>query len=157
MEIKYKPYVILLVVLVSTMTGCVGTLAKSSSYKITPNRGIPTPTIGNAVVCVYRIWRFRNGGATFNVFKDNEIVGVSFRGSYFCHETPPGKYSYYVEWGGFNEKITTSTIITAEANKQYFISFLADIPDMKEVSKTLALKEMKDLEYAEYLPSKIQK
>jgi hypothetical protein len=41
-------------------------------------------------------------------------------------------------------------IIRAEANRQHFISFLADVPDMKEGSKTLTLKEMQDLEYAKY-------
>ena len=130
--------------------GCAGTLAPSDSYQLTPNRGVPEPSADHAVVCVYRIWRFKSGGATLYVFKDGQIVGVSHRGSYFCHETPPGEYSYYVEWGGFFEKVTTSTIIRAEANRQHFISFLADVPDMKEVSKTLALKEIQDLEYAEY-------
>lgn len=130
--------------------GCAGTLAPSDSFQLTPNRGVPEPSTGNAMVCVYRIWRFRSGGATLNVFKDANVVGVSHRGSYFCHETPPGEYSYYVEWGGFFEKTTSSTIIRAEANRQHFISFIVDIPDMKEVSKTLALKEIKGLEYAEY-------
>lgn len=130
--------------------GCAGTLVPSDAYQISLYRGIPEPSKGNAVVCVYRIWRFKNGGATLYVFKDGKIVGVSHRGSYFCHETPPGEYSYYVEWGGFFEKVTTSTIIRAEVNRQHFLSFLADIPDMREVSKTLALKEMQDLEYIEY-------
>jgi hypothetical protein len=150
-------FITLPLILLLITTGCAGTLAKSNSYQITHNRGVPKPSDGNAVVCVYRIWRFRNGGATFNVFKDGKIVGVSYRGSYFCHETPPGEYSYYVEWGGFFEKVTTSTIIHAEANKQYFISFLSDVPDMKEVSKTLALKEIQGLEYVEYLHPDIRK
>jgi len=157
MSIKRQVYVILLFVLVSTITGCVGTLAKSNSYQITHNRGIPKPSNGNAVVCVYRIWRFANGGATFYIFKDDKIVGVSHRGTYFCHETSPGEYSYYVEWGGVNEKITTSIMIRAKVNKQYFISFLADAAEMREVSKSLAQKEMKDLEYTEYLPPIIPK
>jgi len=130
--------------------GCAGTLAPSNSFQLTPNRGVPEPSTGNAMVCVYRIWHFKSGGATLYVFKDGNIVGVSHRGSYFCHETPPGEYSYYVEWGGFFEKVRTSAIIRAEANRQHFISFLADVPDMKEVSKTLALKEIQGLEYAEY-------
>lgn len=153
MNIKCQLYVILILVLLSTITGCVGTLAKNHSYQITHNRGVPEPSSDNAIVCVYRIWRFANGGATFYVFKDGEIVGVSYRGSYFCHETSPGEYSYYIEWGGFNEKVTTSVMIRAKANKQSFISFLADVAEMREVSKSLALKEMKGLDYAEYFPS----
>jgi hypothetical protein len=41
------------------------------------------------LVCFYRILRFSSGGATLYVFKDGAIVGVSHRGSYFCHETTP--------------------------------------------------------------------
>lgn len=141
--------VFLMMTLILSM-GCTGSLAPGNSYTLTPNRGIPEPSTDNSIVCVYRIWRFASGGATLYVFKDGEVVGVSHRGSYFCHETPPGEYSYYVEWGGVFEKVTTSTIIHAESNRQHFISFLADVPDMKEVSKILALKEIQNLKYAEY-------
>ena len=150
MGIAFRLFIALASISLLLTMGCAGTLASKDSYRLTSNRGIPEPSKGNAVVCVYRIWRFKSGGATLYVFKDGKVIGVSHRGSYFCHETPPGEYSYYVEWGGSFEKVTTSTIIRAEANKQYFISFLAYIPDMKEVSKTLALEEMKDLEYVEY-------
>lgn len=130
-------------------SGCAGTLASSDSYRIYPHRGIMEPHPGQAVVCYYRIWRFANGGATFYVFKDNEIVGVAHRGTYFCHETSPGEYSYYVEWGDIGDKLRTSSIIRPEANHQYFISFDA----MREVSKALALKEIKDLDYIELIKS----
>jgi hypothetical protein len=131
---------------VAGTSGCAGTLAPMDAYNIIPHKGVPEPSQGNAVVCYYRIWRFGGGGATFYVFKDDEAVGVAHRGTYFCHETSPGTYSYYVEWGGATGgKDRTSTLIRAEANQQYFISF--DV--MKEVSKSLALKEMEGMEYVE--------
>jgi hypothetical protein len=130
------------------LSGCAtATLAPSDSYNLTPYRGIPEPSQGKAVVCYYRIWRFGGGGATFYVFQDNKIVGVAHRGTYFCHETLPGEYSYYVEWGNIGDKTRTSTIIRPEANRQYFISF--DV--MKEVSKSLAIKEMEGMEYVDLI------
>ncbi len=135
------------------LTGCAGTIAQGDSYNISANRGILEPSEGKAVICYYRIWRFHNGGATFYVFKDNEIVGIAHRGTYFCHETMPGEYSYYVEWGDIGDQTRTSTLIRAEANKQYYISF--DV--MKEVSKTLALKEMHNLEYVELIKTPASK
>jgi hypothetical protein len=77
---------------------------------------------------------------------------VSHRGTYFCNQVEPSASSYYVEWGGFFNKISSSVLIRAESGHRYFISFLADREDMKEVSEALGLKEIHGLKYCEYTP-----
>ena len=147
-----RPLACLAVLAPILLGGCLGTLASRNEYRLAPYRGVPTPEPGKAVVCVYRIWRFASGGATLRVFKDSQVVGVSHRGSYFCNQTDPGASSYYVEWGGFFEKVTSSVLVRAEPGQRYYVSFLADRQDMKEVSESLALQEMQGLEYSELTP-----
>jgi hypothetical protein len=138
---------LVLVACVVMMAGC-AKMPLRADYVEEKNPQRITADANSAVVCFFRPSAFTGGGMSYFVFEDNTKIGLLKSGSYFMHRSMPGKHTYLAE-----TEARAAVTLDVKAGETYYVEggigmgFWAGRPQLTEVTKPVADKELSGLKY----------
>ena len=102
----------------------------------------------HAVICFLREGAFGGSAITYYIWEDEQKIGLLKSGSYFIHQTKPGKHTYWAE-----TEARTAVTLEVKAAQTYYVEgginlgFWAGRPQLIEITKPVADKLLPGLKY----------